>query len=290
MSELVITDVAKAYRFKPVLTGVNLTLQSAQLYGLLGRNGVGKSTLLRIINNRTRIRRGSVTLDGETVFENEHAQNRIYLMSDAKLYPRDNKLTALFKLVAQLYGSFDQPYADHLCAVFHLDSDMRLRKLSTGYQTIANLIIALCVPCDFVLLDEPVLGLDANNRELFYQELMATYAARPRTFVIATHLIEEVAGLLNHVFVIENGAVTLDEEVATLQERGRVVAGPAALVADYLQGVAVLRTVRLGGMTTAYTLDAPLEKPLPDGVSLRGMNLQQLFIEVTRDREVRDEI
>ncbi|WP_461214594.1 ATP-binding cassette domain-containing protein [Lacticaseibacillus sp. GG6-2] len=288
MSEIVIRNVAKAYKHS-VLKDVSLTLEAGKIYGLLGRNGVGKSTLLRIINNRTRIKRGTVTLAGESVSENERAQNDIYLMSDVKLFSPDMKLTALFKLVGQLYGAFDLELATHLCQAFRLDSSTKLRLLSTGYQTIANLIIALCVPCDFVLLDEPVLGLDANNRELFYQELMATYAQRPRTFVIATHLIEEVAGLLNHIFVIENGVVSLDEDTEVLQQRGRVVSGPAALVEDYLQGVPVLRKARLGGMLTAYTLDAPLERPLPEGVSLAGMNLQQLFIEVTRERGVDDE-
>ncbi len=289
MSELVVEHLAKAYRYKPLLTDVSLTLEAGKIYGLLGRNGVGKSTLLRIINNRTRVKRGKVTLAGESVFENERAQNTIYLMSDARLFAPDMKLTAIFKLVGQLYGAFDQPLATHLCQVFGLDQTTKLRRLSTGYQTIANLIVALCVPCDFVLLDEPVLGLDAPNRELFYQELMATYAERPRTFVIATHLIEEVAGLLNHVFVLEEGTVTLDEDTETLQQRGRVVSGPAALVTDYLSGVPVLRTTRLGGMLTVYTREAPLDRPLPNGVSLTGMNLQQLFIEVTRKGGTDDE-
>jgi ABC-2 type transport system ATP-binding protein len=146
------------------------------------------------------------------------------------------------------------------------------------------------VPCDYIFLDEPVLGLDANHREMFYQALLATYAMRPRTFVIATHLIEEVAGLLNDVFVLEHGRVALAENVEQLQQRGRVVSGPAALVEDYLQGIETLRTVRLGGMLTAYTLDTPLERPLPSGVSLDGMNLQQLFIEFTREEGEGDEV
>lgn len=289
MTEIIIDHVAKAYRGRQVLKDVSLTLEAGQIYGLLGRNGVGKSTLLRIINNRTRIKQGTVTLAGESVFENERAQNRIYLMSDAKLFSVDMRVRQVFKLVGRLYGGFDQALAARLSTAFGLDGDARLRQLSTGYQTIANLIVALCVPCDYILLDEPVLGLDANHRELFYQELMATYADRPRTFVIATHLIEEVAGLLNRVFVLEKGEITLDAEVEDLTQRGRVVSGPAGLVADYLQGVPVLRQTRLGGLLTAYTLAAPIERPLPAGVSLDGLNLQQLFIEVTRGKEPGDD-
>lgn len=290
MSMITIAQVAKRYHQKPVLQDVNLTLAADQIYGLLGRNGAGKSTLMRIIANRTRIKSGTVTLDGESVFENERAQNRIYLMSTAKLLPQEEKVSKLFKLLKMMYGEFDLDYADRLAQAFDLDTTSKLRKLSTGYQTIANLIMALCVPCDFIFLDEPVLGLDANHRELFYRALTETYSARPRTFVIATHLIEEVSGLLNHVFVLADGKITLDEDVDVLQQRGRQISGPAALVQDYLQGVPVLHTTRLGGMMTAYCLQTPLERPLPAGVSLDGMNLQRLFIEVTRKPGDRDEI
>ncbi|WP_390407175.1 ATP-binding cassette domain-containing protein [Lacticaseibacillus jixiensis] len=283
MSELVITDIHKDFAGKPVLTGVTTTFQEATIYGLLGRNGVGKSTLMKIINNRLRVRRGTITLDGESVFENERAQNRIFLMSDAKLWPSGIKIKQLFKLVGELYGSFDTKLAAELARKFRLNVDERLGKQSTGYQTIANLVVALCVPCDFVFLDEPVLGLDANHRELFYQEFLATYAMRPRTFVIATHLIEEVSGLLSHVMVIDRGQVRLDEDTETLQQLGRVVSGPAALVEDYLTDVPVISSTRLGGMLTAYTLHAPLQRPLPADVSLDGIQLQRLFIELTKD-------
>ena len=85
MSTITISDVQKHYRQKPALKAANLAIEANQIYALLGRNGVGKSTLMRIITNRTRIKVGTVTLDGESGFENERAQNRIYLMSTAKL-------------------------------------------------------------------------------------------------------------------------------------------------------------------------------------------------------------
>lgn len=275
-------QVTRNFGRKQVLRGVNMTWAAGQLYGLLGRNGAGKSTLMKIVNNRLFPTAGKVLLDGKSVTENAAAQNRIFLMSAATLYPGDSRIAQLFTLTRQMYGSFDDQLAAHLVQAFGLDPHQRLRKLSTGYRTIAKLIIALCVPCDFVMLDEPVLGLDANNREIFYQELAATFAKRPRTFIIASHLIEEIENLVTHVFVLDGGTITLDEDVADLAVKGRVVTGPAALVREWLSGTCVLRTVQLGGMVTAYTLDAPLEKPLPTGVSVDGMDLQQLYLELTR--------
>ncbi|WP_225048585.1 ATP-binding cassette domain-containing protein [Lacticaseibacillus kribbianus] len=282
MSEIKFKNVTKRYGNKQVLRGVNATWEAGKIYALLGRNGAGKSTLMRIVNNRTFATSGAVTLDGKSVVENEAAQNRIFLMSSAQLYPADRRLSWLFALTRRMYGGFDDALATHLLDAFELHDTAKIGQLSTGYQTIARLIIALCVPCDFVLLDEPVLGLDAPARELFYQELLATYAERPRTFVIATHLIEEVADLVENVNVLAGGEIVLAEDVATVLAKGRIVSGPAGLVTDYLRDTPVMRKQALGGMLTAYTLDAPLERPLPAGVTLAGMDLQRLFIELTR--------
>ncbi|MFD1430797.1 ATP-binding cassette domain-containing protein [Lacticaseibacillus mingshuiensis] len=285
MTELKVTNVAKHFGRKNVLSGINVTFTDGQIYGLLGRNGVGKSTLLRLLNNRLLADRGQITLDGASVVDNEAAQNRIFLMSAEMLYPAEQKVSWVFKITKQLYGDFDDALAAHLVSVFHVDTTSRLSRLSTGYKTLVKLIVALCVPCDFVLLDEPVLGLDAPNRQLFYQELMATFTDRPRTFIIATHLIEEISQLVNRVVVIERGVVTLDQDADELRQRGKMVTGPAATVRDWLADVKVLRTNALGGVLAAYTLDAPLEKPLPAGVTMEAMNLQQLFIELTRKED-----
>lgn len=289
MSKLEFKQVTRSFGAKKVLRGVNMTWEAGQLYGLLGRNGAGKSTLMKIVNNRLFPTAGKVLLDGKSVTENADAQNRIFLMSAAMLYPGDSRIEQLFTLTRQMYGDFDDELAAHLAKTFGLDSHQRFRKLSTGYRTIAKLIIALCVPCEFVMLDEPVLGLDANNRELFYQELADTFATKPRTFIIASHLIEEIENLVTHVFVLDGGTITLDEDVADLTAKGRVVTGPTALVHEWLGGTCVLREAPLGGMLTAYTLDAPLEKPVPAGVSVGGMDLQRMYLELTRAGGDRDD-
>lgn len=283
MTDLIVTDLHKRYGKKHVLQGINVAFTHGQIYGLLGRNGVGKSTLLRIINNRTLPDSGMVTLNDQTVIDNETAQNRIFLMSDATLYPAEQKVAWQFKMTKAMFGGFDDALATRLVQAFHVDTTQRLGRLSTGYKTIVKLIIALCVPCDFILLDEPVLGLDAANRQLFYQELLATFSERPRTFIIATHLITEIATLVNQVVVIEHGVVTLDQDADELRAKGQMVTGPAAAVHDWLGTTQILRTTSLGGMITAYTIDAPIEKPLPAGVRLEALDLQQLFIELTRE-------
>ncbi|MFN1208801.1 ABC transporter ATP-binding protein, partial [Enterococcus lactis] len=85
------------------------------------------------------------------------------------------------------YQDYDVDLQEKLVKEFRLDVNQKLNKLSTGYQSIVKIIISLCVPCKFIMLDEPTLGLDARNREIFQSNLIETYSENPRTFVISTH-------------------------------------------------------------------------------------------------------
>ncbi|WP_152994140.1 ATP-binding cassette domain-containing protein, partial [Lactococcus lactis] len=163
-----IENLYKTYGKKNVLNDISVNFQAEKIYGLLGNNGAGKSTLLNIINNRIFDTKGKITLDGRLVTENEKSLNNIHLMSEDDLYPSKLKIKSLFHLMEGFYGDFDWKLANEMLSEFELEPTKRMSKLSTGYRSIAKLIIALCVPCEYIFLDEPVLGLDANHRELFY--------------------------------------------------------------------------------------------------------------------------
>ncbi|MGK4179031.1 ATP-binding cassette domain-containing protein [Lapidilactobacillus dextrinicus] len=281
MSELVVKHIQKKYRRYEVLKNISFTLKPEKIYGLLGRNGVGKSTLLRIINNRTFADNGEVTLDGQTVVDNESVQRRFYLMSDVDFYPTDMKVKQAFQWLSKFYGTFDWTYSEHLVAAFRLDVNQKIAKLSTGYLTIFKLILALCLPVEFIFLDEPVLGLDANNRELFYSELLSTYEDRPRTFVIATHLIEEIANLIEHVLIIDNGVITKDCDVMLLMNQAHIISGPQTAVQEFTQGLQVLTRKYLGDIERAYVLGELPRDTRTSTVSIQQMPLQELFVCLT---------
>ncbi|KRM79909.1 abc transporter, atp-binding protein [Lapidilactobacillus dextrinicus DSM 20335] len=281
MSELIVKHIQKKYRRHQVLKNISFTLEPEKIYGLLGRNGVGKSTLLRIINNRTFADSGEVILDGQSVVDNEAVQRRFYLMSDADFYPSGMKAKQAFQWLSQLYGTFDWTYSEHLVAAFGLDVNQKIAKLSTGYLTIFKLIVALCLPVEFIFLDEPVLGLDANNRELFYSELLSTYEDRPRTFVIVTHLIEEIAHLIEHVLIIDEGVVTKDCDVTLLMNQAHVISGPQTAVRDFTQGLRVLARKHLGEIEMAYVLGELPRDTRTSTVSIQQMSLQELFVYLT---------
>src|SRR5699024_4893223 len=175
------TEISKEFHINPatVLKEMNILVKERILimkknksYKLVDRNGAGKSTLLNIIANRLYADQGNLTLDDENLVENDSALGRLYLMNDVDMYNKSMRLDKIFEYTEQFYGSFDYEYAEKLAERFKIDTHQKFGKFSTGYHTIAKLIIALCVPADYIFLDEPVLGLDANHRTIFYEELM----------------------------------------------------------------------------------------------------------------------
>ena len=207
MSALEIKNVSKTFKDTKALDNVSVRIEENKIYGLLGRNGAGKTTLLNIINNRLYPDQGSVTLDGQDVSENDQILKQFYLIGEKNLFPDTIKVKDAFKWSGEFFPNFDMEYALKLSELFELPLKKKVTALSTGYQSIFRNITALSVNTPFIFLDEPVLGLDANHRELFYKTLIQKYSDDPFTCVISTHLIDEVATVLEDIIIIKKGKI-----------------------------------------------------------------------------------
>ncbi len=286
MTEITMSQISKKFGRQLVLNGISLKLKPKTIYGLLGRNGAGKSTLLNILTDRIPATSGEVKINGQSNQNNDQQLGKIYMMSEQNLYSERTKVFQLFRQTALFYPGFDFEFAHQLASKFALNENLRFGKLSTGYRSILKDIIALSVDADFVLLDEPTLGLDANHRELFYQELVATYAKHPRTFVISTHLIEEIAGIVENVLLIRNGKLVLNDTTENLLAHSHSVTGPEKEVQEYTKGVNVIGSDSLGKLRSNYVFgELNEERALPDTVTVAGMDLQKLFINLTSHQD-----
>ncbi|NLO39341.1 MAG: ABC transporter ATP-binding protein, partial [Ruminiclostridium sp.] len=184
------------------------------------------------------------------------------------------------------YASFDDKKAMDLSHQFGLDVSKKIKSLSTGYCTIFKLIIALCVNVPYVFLDEPVLGLDANHRELFYRLVLERYSENQSSFIISTHLIEEVSSIIEDVMIIRDGEIILNEPREDLLARYYSVTGSISAVDRAIEGEKLLGADVLGGLKTAYIEGSSNTKPVAVDVEITKMDLQKLFIELSNTREV----
>ena len=260
------------------LDGVDVCFGDNKIYGLLGRNGAGKSTLLSVVTNRLRPTAGEVFIDGEPARENDRVLGRVYYMGEKTLLPDTATVAQLFRWTGDFYPGFDGEYAGQLADTFGLPEKKKLKNLSTGYLTIAKLIAALASNAPYTLFDEPVLGLDANHREVFYRQLIESYSRQPRTILISTHLIEEVADIIEQVVIIKAGKILLDRPAEEVKRMGYTVSGRAEAVDAYCTGRDVLSVDTLGGLKTACILGKAEEAP---GLDVSGLDMQKLFIRLT---------
>ena len=278
-----IKNVSKNFGDTLALDNVTLTFKDDKIYGLLGNNGAGKSTLLGILTDRLRPTSGTVKIDEETLINNDLALGKIFLASEQNMFPDDMKVNAAFKTAKMFYPEFDRDYADALAEKFGLAQKKRIKALSTGYSSIFRLIIGLAANTRYLLFDEPVLGLDAQHRDMFYRILMEKYAERPCTVVISTHLIAESAELIEHAVIIRNGRILKDCPVEEITSGAYSVSGPAALVDKYAEGRHVLSANAIGGLKTASMQGE--RGTLPEGLEFSKINLQDYFISLMEEED-----
>ncbi|MFZ2538194.1 MAG: ABC transporter ATP-binding protein [Oscillospiraceae bacterium] len=281
MNAINVNDISMKFGDVTALNHINVSFESNKIYGLLGRNGAGKSTLLNIITNKIFPTDGNITIDGEASKENDNALGKIYCMTEKTLYNDAAKIKEIFKWTKLFYKNFDAEYANSLCEKFGLNTNKKVKELSTGYTSIFKLIIALSVNVPYILLDEPVLGLDANHRELFYKVLLENYSNNPKTIIISTHLIEEVADLIEQVVIIKQGEVILNKPTEEVLQMGYCVSGKADDVDAYIAGKKVLSVETLGGLKTACLLGNVNKSEVSANLQVTKLDLQKLFIQLT---------
>ena len=259
------------------LNGVNLCLDEPKIYGLLGRNGAGKTPLLRLITNYIQPTEGTITLDEQNVWENEKAQHQIFLVTETSYFAEMNA-NSLIQLMSEIYPSFDKEQFLSYAKRFELDLNKKYIALSTGYKSVLRAVLSLSVHTPFLFLDEPTLGMDAFHRELFYKLLIESYSESPSCILLSTHLISEVEGLLENVIILDHGKVLIDESSEQLLAQGYCVSGRISDVDDYCSGKNVIGSSVVGGLKTTAVLGE--REQVPDTLEVTGLSLQQLFVQL----------
>jgi len=159
-----------------------------------------------------------------------------------------------------------------------------MKKLSRGQQSAVGVIVGLASRAPLTFFDEPYLGLDAVARQLFYDRLLSDYAEHPRTVVLSTHLIDEVANLLEHVLLIDEGRIIIDRDADELRGSASDVSGTRGAVDAFVIGRTVLHRTALGGLATATISeldDAGRAAAVAAGLELSPVSLQNLVVRLT---------
>lgn len=283
-------EVSLTYNYtNRVLKSVSFELEGNKIYGLLGRNGAGKTSLLSVLSAFTKPSYGSITIDGEEIFENSKLTEKIVFVRDINLEVEKQRLKKYIQEISVFRPLFDHKYADYLIKRFRLPTDQAVSKLSRGMQSALHVIIGLASRAPITIFDEAYLGMDAPAREIFYEEVLNDYMEHPRTFILSTHLISEMESLFEEVLIIDQGKLILHEEADVLRERGTSITGSAEVVDQFTAGKKILKEQSLGGTKKVMIYEELSAKEREHArqvhLELGPITLQELFIHLTKEEE-----
>jgi ABC-2 type transport system ATP-binding protein len=285
MSAIIEVDrLTKRFGKVTAVDDVSFSVEENRIVGLLGRNGAGKTTVMQLLTGQDFATAGDIRVFGQSPVENASVLQRVSFIKESQKYPEDFKVKHVFRSAPWFFANWDAEYAEQLIEEFRLPMESRVKKISRGQLSSIGVIVGLAARAPLTFFDEPYLGLDAVARQLFYDRLLQDYAERPRTVVLSTHLIDEVSDLLEHVIVIDEGRIIIDEDADSLRGSATTVVGTASGVEAFVGARPVLHRTGIGGLasvTLAGLDETERARARAAGLELAPVSLQQLVIQKT---------
>ena len=283
-----INNVNLHYRQYKALNNVTFELSENKIYGLLGRNGAGKTSLLSILASFREPTSGSVTINGETPFENANMMQQVAFLYNKDYKDESDNVNRILQYVQQYRPHFDIDYANDLIDAFNLDRKKPIKKFSKGMQSALNVTIGLASRAPITIFDEVYLGMDAPSREFFYKELLKEQEKHPRMIILSTHLVSEMDYLFDEVIILKKGKLLLQEETDSLLSKGVTITGNAQLIDEIIPSEKEIVNEQRLGDTKSIVLYGELheherEKLLKNGLEIGSISLHDLFIHLTKE-------
>lgn len=213
-----IRDLVKTFDGFKALNGTNLTVPKGSVYGLVGPNGAGKSTLIRHLCGIYKQDSGSVAIEGQEVYENPEMKSRIALIPDDWFFFNQASIKDMKNFYKGVYPRFSEERYKKLEEAFPIDEKRSIRHLSKGMQKQVAFRLALSSMPDYMILDEPVDGLDPVMRRQVWSLMMSDVAERGTTVMVSSHNLRELEDVCDHVGVMDKGRVLLERNLSQLQD------------------------------------------------------------------------
>ncbi|MDJ0361341.1 ABC transporter ATP-binding protein [Rhodococcus sp. H29-C3] len=278
-------NLTKRFGDFTAVDGVSFDIRENKIYGLLGRNGAGKTTVMQMLTAQSRQSSGDIEIFGSRPYENASALAKVCFAKESQKYPDDFKVRHVIDCAARLLPHWDRQFAEELMSDFDLPAGRKVKKLSRGMLSTLGVVIGLASRAPLTFFDEPYLGLDAVARHMFYDRLLADYSQNPRTVILSTHLIDEVSDLLEHVLLIDKGTIVIDADAEDLRQSAFDLSGTADAVDRFLGDRRVLHRESLGTFARV-SIERQLSfedrsRAASLGIAVEPLSLQQLIIRNT---------
>lgn len=269
-----------------VLRGLNLTVDRGSIYGLIGRNGTGKTTLIHLLSGVYRPDSGQITFDGAPVWENPAVKCRMAVLPDHPVFAAGESLCSAGKRCRRLYPRWDQNLFETAISSLGLEPKKSLRSFSKGMKKQAALALALAARPALLMLDEPMDGLDPVVRKTVRHLILDQVSQQQTAVLIASHNLRELEGICDHIGLIRGGVMAAESDLDDL--KGSVckvrTVFRGGLPADLAGQLSILHRESLGAMETLIVKGCPdavkacLLEASPLILELLPLTLEEIFI------------
>ena len=209
-------DLNKSFGEKQILKNINLTIPHGKIIGLLGKNGTGKSTLIKLINDLLTISSGQILINGEPI--GIESKKIISYLPERSYLDKSMTVEKTVKYFEEFYDNFDSNKAYKLLEDLGLDINQNLAKMSKGMQEKVQLVLVMSRKADLYILDEPLGGVDPATRDYILDTILTNFNDGA-SVIISTHLISDIERILDNVIFIDKGEIILTAEADELRNR-----------------------------------------------------------------------
>ena len=209
-------DVNKNFGDKRILKDVNLTIPRGKIVGLLGKNGMGKSTLLKLINDLLTLTSGEILVNGEKIGVN--SKSIISYLPERTYLDKTMTVDKVIEYFEDFYGDFDSKKARKLLKDLELDTSQKLNKMSKGMQEKVQLVLVMSRKADLYILDEPLGGVDPATRDYILDTILSNFN-EGASVLTSTHLIADIERILDEVIFIDKGKIILQSDSDELRKK-----------------------------------------------------------------------
>ena len=206
-------NITKYFDTIKAIDQMSVGIQSGSVFGLVGTNGAGKSTFLRILSGILKPDSGQVLVDGQTVYENMAVKTRFFFISDDQYFFSNSTPKEMRNYYAKIYPQFDRARFDHILKSFDLKADRKINTFSKGMKKQLAIICALAANTDYIFCDETFDGLDPVMRQAVKSLFAAEISERGLTPIIASHNLRELEDICDHVGLLHKGGVLLSRQL-----------------------------------------------------------------------------
>ena len=212
-------NLCKSFDDKEILKDINLTVESGRIVGLLGRNGQGKSTLIKLVNDLLTPTSGEVLINGKA--PDIESKRIISYLPERTYLDKDMSVDEVINFFSEFYGDFNKQKAYKLLEDLELDVNQRLKRMSKGMQEKVQLIMVMSREAQLYILDEPLGGVDPATRDYILDTILSNFS-EGASVIISTHLIADIERILDDVIFIDKGKIVLSASADELRTKEKM--------------------------------------------------------------------